>query len=182
MFPLVVLNRSLPQSLLVRVRGARRTGGDLYRQLHRRKSGTFESAILHSTDQFGVGGAETITQALANKGLKPVAVEAFNTGDRDLPASSISASAGPRPLVGWAFDVELALMCRQAVSSSPVSSSLVRAPRSGELLANRRGSCRRLVGVVTYSSTVQDPAVEKLINDYKARYGSVPQNFFVSSL
>lgn len=45
--------------------------------------GLSKVAILHSTDQFGVGGAETIAQALANKDMEPVAVEAFNTGDRD---------------------------------------------------------------------------------------------------
>ena len=72
-------------------------------------------------------------------------------------------------------------MCRQACQLLPGVQLFGSGTAGQESFLQIAGEAAEgLVGVVTYSSTVQDPAVEKLINDYKARYGSVPQNFFVS--
>ncbi|MGI6557692.1 MAG: ABC transporter substrate-binding protein [Limnochordia bacterium] len=144
--------------------------------------GLSKVAILHSTDQFGVGGAETITQALAAKGLKPVAIEAFNTGDRDFTGQMLNIkSAGAEALVGWAFDVELALMCRQARQLLPGVKLFGSGTAGQESFLQIAGEAAEgLVGVVTFSANLKDPAVEKLVSDYQERFGSVPQNFFVS--
>jgi len=144
--------------------------------------GLSKVAILHSTDQFGVGGAETIAQALANKDMEPVAVEAFNTGDRDFTGQLLNIkSAGAEALIGWAFDVELALMCRQARQLLPGVQLFGSGTAGQESFLQIAGEAANgLVGVVTFNANLKDPAVEELVSQYKERFGTVPQNFFVS--
>ena len=60
------------------------------------QEGYTKIGIFHNTDQFGVGGRDNVIEALAAAGLKPVAIEGHNTGDRTSP-HSCSASGGPAP-------------------------------------------------------------------------------------
>ncbi|MGI6038472.1 MAG: ABC transporter substrate-binding protein [Limnochordia bacterium] len=139
-------------------------------------------AILHSTDQFGVGGADNLEEVMARKGLKFVAREAFNTGDKDFTGQLLNIkNSGAEALIGWAFDVELALMCRQAKQLLPDVRLFGSGTAGQESFLSIAGeSAEGLVGVVTFCATYEDPDVQKFIDDFRERYGSIPQNFMAS--
>ncbi|HHY46912.1 MAG TPA: ABC transporter substrate-binding protein [Firmicutes bacterium] len=139
-------------------------------------------AMLHSTDQFGVGGADNIAEELAKRGLKFVAREAFNTGDKDFTGQMLKIKAsGAEALIGWAFDIELALMCRQARQFLPDVRLFASATAGQESFLKIAGeSAEDLVAVVTFTANNSDPSVQDLVSKYKARFGATPQNYFVA--
>ncbi len=72
-------------------------------------------AVLYVNDDFGKAGADRAVKALDELGLKPVAVESHNAGDKDFTAQLTKIQhAGAQAVVLWTHDIEAALIVRQA--------------------------------------------------------------------
>ena len=69
--------------------------------------------IFYDTNEYGKGGMESITRALAKLGVKPTIVEAHNTGDKDFtPQFMKFRDAKIDSLIAWNYPVEAALTIR----------------------------------------------------------------------
>ena len=63
----------------------------------------------------GRGGVSRITAILDAAGIKPVAIESHNAGDKDFSAQlSRMKSAGAAQVIMWTHDDEAGLIVRQA--------------------------------------------------------------------
>jgi branched-chain amino acid transport system substrate-binding protein len=73
-------------------------------------------AMLHTSNDYGVGGHETLTAQLNEKfKLGVVATERYNTGDQDFSAQLLRIKqAQPDALFIWAFAAEAGIIVRQA--------------------------------------------------------------------
>jgi branched-chain amino acid transport system substrate-binding protein len=73
-------------------------------------------ALLHTSNDYGVGGHEALTAQLKEKfNLPLVAVERYNTGDQDFSAQLLRIKqAQPDALFIWAFAAEAGIIVRQA--------------------------------------------------------------------
>jgi len=68
-------------------------------------------AIFHDTTAYGQQGKEMLEKALVQRKLQPVAVEAFNLGDRDMKAQLVRArAAGAQILLTYGIGPELAAL------------------------------------------------------------------------
>ena len=69
--------------------------------------------IFYDTNEYGKGGMESLTRALAKLGVKPAIVEAHNTGDKDFtPQFMKFRDAKIDALIAWNYPVEAALTIR----------------------------------------------------------------------
>ena len=69
--------------------------------------------LFYDTNEYGKGGMESITRALAKLGVKPTIVEAHNTGDKDFtPQFMKFRDAKIDALIAWNYPVEAALTIR----------------------------------------------------------------------
>jgi branched-chain amino acid transport system substrate-binding protein len=72
-------------------------------------------AMIYTSNDYGVGGMETVTAALKNAGLKPVTTVRYNQGDQDFSAQLLSIrQAGADSLYVWSFAAEAGIIVRQA--------------------------------------------------------------------
>ena len=72
--------------------------------------------MLHTSNDYGVGGHEALTAKLKEKfNLQLAAVERYNTGDQDFSAQLLRIKqAQPDALFIWAFAAEAGIIVRQA--------------------------------------------------------------------
>ncbi|HVJ53900.1 MAG TPA: ABC transporter substrate-binding protein [Aliidongia sp.] len=72
-------------------------------------------AIVHSTDAFGTGGAGALTEALAKKGLTPVADEGYPNQSQDFSAIVLDTKKSGADIIGsyFTFETDLGVFAKQ---------------------------------------------------------------------
>lgn len=133
-------------------------------------------AILSDSTDYGRGGRDAATAAMAKLGLKPIAAESFNNDDQDFSSqiNKIKAS-GANGLVVWGFYVQGARIVSQARKLGldiPIFAS------SGVLQGNfieLAGAAAEGMHLVTYFS-VSDPApnVQEFVRKFREAYKRDP--------
>lgn len=80
------------------------------------KGGFKRPAMIYTSNDYGIGGEEAVTQRLQGKhSLKLVAGERYNPGDQDFSAQLLRIKqANPDSLFVWAFAAEAGIIVRQA--------------------------------------------------------------------
>ncbi|NMB17353.1 MAG: ABC transporter substrate-binding protein [Firmicutes bacterium] len=138
-------------------------------------------AIFHNTDQFGEGGRGNLLEALDKFGLKPVAVEAHNTGDKDFTAQLLNIRrAEPEVLIAWTHGDEHALICRQVKQLLPdvvYYGSMGVSQASSIQMAE--GTSEGAYSTSPYSYLNPDPDVQAFVVKYEERFGRKPETFSV---
>lgn len=77
--------------------------------------GLSKIAIVHDQNDYGVGGKDVIVKTLADKGIKPVAVESFKSGDVDFSSQLLKAKQGEADaLIFWGMGGEMAMLASQS--------------------------------------------------------------------
>lgn len=72
-------------------------------------------AIIYNSNDYGVGGMETVSAELKKHGIELVAAERYNTGDQDFSAQLLRIrEAGADALYVWSFAAEAGIIVRQA--------------------------------------------------------------------
>lgn len=139
-------------------------------------------AIIHMTEQFGVGGKDDTVAALAKKGIKPVAIEAHNPNDRDLTGQLLNIRrAGAQAIVSFSGVTEMALLCRQArqlVPEAKLFLSSVGATKG--FLDIARTHADGAFSVATYVESNPDDKVQRFVKAHEEKYGERPYDFFVA--
>ncbi|MGI6038341.1 MAG: ABC transporter substrate-binding protein [Limnochordia bacterium] len=138
--------------------------------------------ILHMTEQFGVGGRDDIVASLAERGMKPVAIEAHNPGDRDLTGQLLNMRrAGVEAIVSFSAVPEMALLCRQARQLIPNAKLVLSSVGATKGFLDIAGEhANGALSVAAYSEHNDDPKVQEFISNFEKRYGERPFDFFVA--
>lgn len=72
-------------------------------------------AIIYTSNDYGVGGVETVTAQLKKSNIALVASERYNQGDQDFGAQLLRIrAANPDALYVWSFAAEAGIIVRQA--------------------------------------------------------------------
>jgi branched-chain amino acid transport system substrate-binding protein len=80
-----------------------------------REVGVKKPAMIHTSNDYGVGGMETVTAELKKAGINLVATERYNQGDQDFSAQLLRIrQAGADALYVWSFAAEAGIIVRQA--------------------------------------------------------------------
>ncbi|MGI6038145.1 MAG: ABC transporter substrate-binding protein [Limnochordia bacterium] len=144
--------------------------------------GVEKIGILHMTEQFGVGGKDDIVACLAERGMKPVAIEAHNPADRDLTGQLLNLRrAGAEAIVSFSGVTEMALLCRQASQLIPNAKLVLSSVGATKGFLDIAGEhANGALSVAAYSEHNDDPRVQQFIRAFEDRYGERPFDFFVA--
>ncbi|HYM90061.1 MAG TPA: ABC transporter substrate-binding protein [bacterium] len=134
-------------------------------------------AILYVNDDFGKAGAAAAAAALDSVGLKPVAVESHNAGDKDFTAQLTKiVRAGAESVVTWTHDTDAALVLRQARElnlnlrfAGPTSLS---AP---SFIALAGEAAEGVFSANDFVPTVPTERVQSFVKRYTRRYKTLPE-------
>jgi branched-chain amino acid transport system substrate-binding protein len=80
-----------------------------------KEKGIKRPAIIYTSNDYGVGGVETVTAQLKKSNIGLVASERYNQGDQDFSAQLLRIrAANPDALYVWSFAAEAGIIVRQA--------------------------------------------------------------------
>jgi branched-chain amino acid transport system substrate-binding protein len=135
-------------------------------------------AIIHDATEYGKGGADVIVERLAEYGLKPIAIEAFNMGDVDFTTQILRLKdTKPEALMLYSYAKEGAIIVRQAkelgLSAQIITSASVTVPSFLEATGDAA------IGVLqTYPASYlidsQEPLVVDFVNKMKTNFRLAP--------
>ena len=137
-------------------------------------------AIFHATEQYGVGGKDDTVTALAQYGIKPVAIEAHNMGDQDFSSQLLNIrKSGAEAMVLYSGLPDIGILVRQARQLVPeieIFSSSVGATQPFMDVAAE--DANGVYAVVTYTEDNPNEKVQKFIEAHVKEYGTKPYDFF----
>jgi len=143
-------------------------------------AGLTKVAIIYMSEQYGVGGMESMTAALAEKGLTPVSVQAHNPNDQDYSAQLLAfrrAGAEAMVIFSGAQDNGVILkQARQLIPDVEIFQSSVGATKP--VLDVAGPAAVGAYAVVTYTPDNPNQKVQSFISAYKAKYNAEPPDFF----
>jgi branched-chain amino acid transport system substrate-binding protein len=145
------------------------------------KAGHKKIAVFHNTDQFGVGGRQNVLDVLAKKGLKPVAVEGHNTGDKDFTAQLLNIKkAGADAIIVFTHNEEQGLITRQVNQLIPdVTYYGSMALSQTSTINMAQGTAEGKFSATPYLASNPDPIVQNFVKKYQKEYGHMPELFSV---
>jgi branched-chain amino acid transport system substrate-binding protein len=135
-------------------------------------------AIIHDASEYGKGGKDGIVERMEEYGLKPVAVEALNTGDTDFTTQVLKVKeTNPEVVHLYCYAKEAAILARQAkelgLTAQIIGSSTVPTPAFLET-AGDAGVGVLCVYSFPYLIDSPTPVVVDFVNKLKANYRIVP--------
>lgn len=137
-------------------------------------------ACIYMSEQYGMGGRDNLIAALATKNMKLVASEAHNQGDKDFSSQLLNVKkSGADALVIISGVPDLGIMVKQARQLVPdvkIYMSSVGATKPFMDVAGE--AANGTFAVVTYTENNPNPAVQKFITAFKAKYNAPPFDFF----
>jgi branched-chain amino acid transport system substrate-binding protein len=162
---------------VIRIRGNDNIQARALVEYARKEIKTDKIGIIAINDDMGRGGLSRITAVLEAAGLKPVAVESHNAGDKDFSAQLAKMkNAGAALVLMWTHDNEAGLIVRQArqlglemkfggstSASEPTFIRLAGAASEGVISAN------------DFVASNPAPHVQAFVKKYEAKYGSLPE-------
>jgi branched-chain amino acid transport system substrate-binding protein len=135
--------------------------------------------IIHMSEQYGVGGMEAMTAALAAKGITPV-VQSHNPNDADYSAQLLAfRRAGIEAMVifsGAGDNGVILKQARQLIPDVEIFQSSVGATKP--VLDVAGDAAVGAYAVVTYTPDNPDEKVQNFIKAYTAKYNQAPPDFF----
>jgi branched-chain amino acid transport system substrate-binding protein len=134
-------------------------------------------AILYVNDDFGRAGAEAASRALAAVGLRPVAVEAINAGDKDFTAVlSKMVREGAESVITWIHDIEAGLVLRQARELNlKLRFAGTTSLSEPSFIALAGDAAEGVISANDFVPTVPTEAVKTFVRRYTVRYKMLPE-------
>lgn len=130
-------------------------------------------AILHDSDEFGSGGAAIIKKALGDMGKPPVAVEAYNSGDKDFSAQLLNIKkAGAEIIIAWGHPLEAGLIYNQ-IAQLGLKIKVLGSPSFGQpdALKLAKELANGHMALIDFSPANQDPMVQDWLKAFKQKSG-----------
>jgi branched-chain amino acid transport system substrate-binding protein len=155
------------------------------------KHGVTKIGVLSSADSFGQSGANVLKELSKNYGIDIVSHEEFNRQDTDMTAQILRMKETPAQLmVIWSALPGPSIILKNAVSvgyDKPIFNSYAAASKdllvqAGPAADGTYVSSMRLLAPATLKSDDPvRPVVQKLYDDFKAKYGEAPATFAAHS-
>ena len=144
------------------------------------KAGLKKIAVIYMSEQYGMGGRDNLITGLQAKGLKPVAAEAHNQGDKDFTSQLLNVKkAGADGLVLISGVPDLGIMVKQARQLIPDVKIFMSSVGATKPFMDVAGEAANgTFAVVTYTETNPDAKVQKFITAFKGKHGTPPLDFF----
>jgi branched-chain amino acid transport system substrate-binding protein len=145
------------------------------------KLGARKPAILTVNDEYGISGRDIMTQALAGLGVKPVAVEAMATGDKDVTAQLRNIQrSGADALLTQIHPAPIAIVVKQArqlgLAIPHVASNALILPSTLGLVEGPDVD-GVYVETVIVPSVDPNPKIQDWLRRYQARFGKAGDHF-----
>lgn len=133
---------------------------------------TDKIGVIYLNDDFGKAGSDRVVKALEEVGIKPVALESHNAGDKDFSAQlSRLRDAGAAVAILWTNDIEAALIIRQAKQLDMPYKFAGSAAMSSPTFLNLAGDAADgLISVNDFIPGNPDPKTQRFVKKYEARY------------
>lgn len=144
------------------------------------KAGSKKIACIYMSEQYGTGGRDNLIAALAKKGVKLVAAEAHNQGDKDFTSQLLKVKqSGADSVVIFSGVPDLGIMVKQARQLIPDVKIYMSSVGATKPFVDVAGEAANgAFAVVTYTEDNPDPSVQKFVKAFKAKYGTPPLDFF----
>ena len=144
------------------------------------KAGLKKVAIIYMSEQYGMGGRDNLITGLAAKGLKPVAAEAHNQGDKDFSSQLLNVKkSGADALVVISGVPDLGILVKQARQLIPDVKIFMSSVGATKPFMDVAGEAANgTFAVVTYTEDNPNPTVQKFVQAFKAKYNAPPYDFF----
>lgn len=148
------------------------------------KAGLKKVGIIYMSEQYGMGGRDNMVTALAAKGLKPVAAEAHNQGDKDFSSQLLNVKkAGADALVAISGVPDLGILVKQARQLIPDVKIFMSSVGATKPFMDVAGEAANgTFAVVTYTEDNPNPTVQKFVQAFKAKNNNAPPFDFFSGL
>lgn len=140
-------------------------------------------AIIHDTNEFGKGGADSLKETLLANKVSPLVTEGYNTGDKNFTAQLLNIQkSGAKVLLGWSHPLEAGLIMRQ-IKELGIDIQLIGAAPYGHPVALNlaKDAAEGIVFAQEYSAFDKDPKVQDWANRYQQKYKQVSEYTSASS-
>ncbi|MCC6195348.1 MAG: ABC transporter substrate-binding protein [Burkholderiales bacterium] len=133
--------------------------------------------VLYINDDFGKAGADRVVKSMQAMGMKPVAEESHNPGDKDFSAQLARfRNAGAQAVIMWTHDTEAALIVRQArqlgLNFHFAGSTSLSEPSFLKLAGD---AAEGVLSANDFVPTNPDPKVQAFAKKYEAKYKMAPE-------
>lgn len=125
-------------------------------------------AVIHDTNEFGRGGADSLKETLAASKVTPLITEGYNTGDKNFTAQLLNIQkSGAKVLLGWGHPLENGLIMKQ-LKELGINIQLIGAAPYGHPVALNlaKDAAEGVIYAQEYCAFDKDPKVK----DWAARY------------
>jgi branched-chain amino acid transport system substrate-binding protein len=156
-----------------------------------KKRGITQIALLSAADGFGQSGASVVKELAPKYGVTIARHEEFNRTDADMTAQVLKAKDSPaQAMLVWSAFPAPTIIARNAAAvgyAKPIYNSFAAASKdllvqAGPAAEGSYVSSMRLLAPETLKANdPMRPAVMKIYNDYKAKYGEAPATFAAHS-
>jgi branched-chain amino acid transport system substrate-binding protein len=134
-------------------------------------------AIIHDTNEFGQGGAEALKESLAASKVTPLAIEGYNTGDKNFTAQLLNIQkSGAKVLLGWGHPLENGLIMKQ-LKELGINIQLIGAAPYGHPVALNlaKDAAEGVIYAQEYCAFDKDPKVQDWAERYQQKYRQVSE-------
>jgi branched-chain amino acid transport system substrate-binding protein len=133
--------------------------------------------VLYINDDFGKAGADRVVKSMQEMGMKPVAVESHNAGDKDFSAQLARfRNAGAQAVIMWTHDTEAALIVRQArqlgLAFHFAGSTSLSEPSFLKLAGD---AAEGVLSANDFVPTNPEPRVQAFVRKYETKYKMSPE-------
>jgi branched-chain amino acid transport system substrate-binding protein len=162
---------------VIRVRGNDEVQARALVEYARKELKTDKIGIIAVADDMGRGGVSRVTAVLEGAGIKPVAVESHNAGDKDFSAQlSRMKSAGAALVILWTHDNEAGLIVRQAkqlgLNMRFAGSTSASEPTFIRLAGD---AAEGVISANDFVPSNPDPRIQAFVKKYQAKYNMLPE-------
>lgn len=133
--------------------------------------------LISVNDDFGRGGAGRVLAVLESMGLKAVAVESHNAGDKDFSSQLAKLqNAGAAFVIMWTHDSEAGLIVRQARQLGLTMRFAGSTSASEPTFIKLAGpAAEGVVSANDFVPTNPEPRIQAFVKKYQAKYNMLPE-------
>ncbi|MFA9379503.1 MAG: ABC transporter substrate-binding protein [Acetanaerobacterium sp.] len=143
--------------------------------------GLTKIAVIYQSDDYGTGGKDVALQVLADNGIEPVAVEAFDPAATDMNSQLLKIKeAGAEALIMWTMYTPAANIARQAKQLGMEDLALMGGGglTNAKLFELAQDAAVGICNTQTFfpDKSLASPAAAAFIEAYEAEYGVTPDS------
>jgi branched-chain amino acid transport system substrate-binding protein len=141
-------------------------------------------AIIHDSNDYGVGGMSSVKARLKHHGLEPVAVESFNTGELDFSPHALRLkNSGADGVIIWAYQKEAALILKKMHQLQYPGQLMLGSAVDTEAFAELAGPDAHDIpySIYIFFGNPKDQRMQAFIKRFQERYKTPPDLYSMAT-